>query len=111
MEDYGARLQHPGKDQLVPFGATDEQWLTVAGKHGWIAITRNQRIRYRPLEKRTLMDHGVAAFAFTGGQVSAPETALVIVPLLAKFERLAISEPHPFLYSFGITGRLTKIPL
>lgn len=111
MVASGARVHYPGPGQFVRFGATDVEWLSAVGTHGWIAITRDQRIRYRPLEKEALMRHGVAAFAFTGGQVSAQGTVEVIMPLLVKFVRLATSERRPFLYTFGVAGRLTKLPL
>jgi hypothetical protein len=33
----------------VPFGAPDEVWLSHCGTHGYLALTRDQRIRYRSL--------------------------------------------------------------
>jgi hypothetical protein len=52
--------------------------------------------------------HGVGAFAFVAGQATAAETAAVIVPLLVKMVNISISEPKPFLYTFGLARRLSR---
>jgi len=57
----------------VPLGAPDEVWLSHCGKHSYLALTRDQRIRYRALEKQALIDHGVACFTFTQGQATATQ--------------------------------------
>lgn len=72
-------------------------------------LTRDQQIRRRPLERAALNAAGVAAFAITAGQATAEETARVILPLLGKFASMAISEPKPFLYTFGFAGHLSRI--
>jgi hypothetical protein len=82
--------------------------LAGCGTKGWIVLTRDKRIRYRTLERETLRAYGVAAFALTAGQATAEETATVIVPLLAKMVNISISEPRPFLYTFGLAGRLSR---
>jgi hypothetical protein len=56
---------------------------------------RDQRIRRRRLETEALKVHGVAAFAFTGGQETAQQTAQAICPLIVKFANMNVSEPNP----------------
>lgn len=109
MRAVGADVRHAG--DAFPFGTADVLWLTEAGKKRWIVLTRDQRIRQRRLERESLMGARVAAFAFTGGQATALETAQAIVPLLQKMANMAISEPKPFLYTFGASGHLSKIRL
>jgi hypothetical protein len=108
MRAIGARVEHAGG--AFPRGIEDQVYLTHCGRNGWIVLTRDQRIRRRPLERAALRAAGVAAFAFTAGQATAEETAQAIVPLLEKMANIAISETKPFLYIFGITGRLTRVP-
>jgi hypothetical protein len=105
----GATVRRVGVD--VPYGSTDEDWLSVAGANNWIALMRDKKIRRRPLELEALRVSGVAAFVFTGGQATAKETADAIVPQLTKFANMAISEPRPFLYTFGKAGHLSKAAL
>jgi hypothetical protein len=57
------------------------------------------------------MTAGLAAFAFTGGQATAQETADAIVLLIQKMSNIAISEPKPFPYTFGFSGHLSRIRL
>lgn len=95
----------------VPFGASDEDWLSHCGKHSYIALTRDQRIRYRPLEKQALLEHGVACFTFTQGQATASQSAARIVELAPKMVAIANSQPRPLLYTFGLSGGLAKVTL
>lgn len=95
----------------VPFGAPDDVWLSHCGKHSYIALTRDQRIRYRALEKQALVVHGVACFTFTHGQATAMQCAGRIVALAPKMLAIAASQPRPFLYTFGLTTTLARVTL
>ena len=109
MQAAGANVRRVGAD--VSYGSPDEVWLEIVGKNKWIALMRDQRIRRRRLEIEALKAHGVAAFAFTGGQETAQQTAQTICPLLVKFANMIVSEPKPFLYTFGVSGTLSKVKL
>jgi hypothetical protein len=109
MLTAGAQVRRVGVD--VPCGSTDEEWLEIVGENHWIALMRDQKIRRRRLEIETLKVHGVAAFAFTGGQETAEQTAKTICPLLVKFANMSVSEPKPFLYTFGVSGSLSTVKL
>lgn len=95
----------------VPSGAPDHVWLSHCGKHGYLALTRDQRIRYRSLEKRALMEHGVGCFTFTQGQATAEQTAGRIVELAPRMMAIAKAQPRPFLYTFGLQSGLAKVTL
>ena len=45
---------YPGHEDLpeIPRQTLDEVWLPLIGSSGLIVITRDQRIRYRPVEKQ-----------------------------------------------------------
>jgi hypothetical protein len=109
MCSAGASVRRVGVD--VPFGSDDEVWLRLAGANGWIALMRDQRVRRRRLEREALKAYGVAAFAFTGGQETATHTAQTICSLLTKFANMYVSEPKPFLYTFGVSGSLSRVHL
>lgn len=109
MRAAGARVRHAG--EAVPFGSSDEQWLTIAGTNNWVALLRDQRIRRHTLELAALRAAGVAAFVFTGGEATAQDTADTIVPRLVSFANMAVSEPRPFLYTFGERGHLSRVRL
>ena len=96
---------------VAGFGATDEQWLSQVAKPGWLVLMRDQRVRYRRLEKDALTEAGVGAFVYTGGQATAADTAEIVSRLLTKFAKINVSERKPFLYSFGSGGALARIKL
>jgi hypothetical protein len=105
----GANLKRVGVD--VDFGSPDEAWLQLVGEHGWIALTRDQKIRKRRMELEVLKAYGAAVFCFTGGSATADETAQTICRLLPKFANMAVSEPRPFLYTFRGSGSLSRVVL
>jgi hypothetical protein len=109
LENAGVSVRRVGLD--VPFGAKDHQWLAVVGKNGWVPIMRDQRIRYRKLEKETLKAHAVGAFVFTGGQATASQTAAAVLERLEKMRAIATSEHRPFLYTFGLFGPLARVKI
>jgi hypothetical protein len=103
----GATVRHPG--DAFPFGTPDDIWLAECGANGWIVLTRDQHIRRRPLELASLRTAYVAAFAFTAGQATALETADAVELLLQKMVNISVSVPRPFLYTFGLGARLTRV--
>lgn len=109
MEAIGARVEHAGV--AFPRGIPDEEWLAACGERRWVVLTRDKHIRTRTIEREALQAHGVGAFAFTGGQATGSETADVVMRLLPKMANIAISEPKPFLYTFGISATLSRVRL
>jgi hypothetical protein len=107
MRDAGANVVHPGG--AIPFGATDEVWLKECGKNDWIVLTRDKYIRRRRLEKEALRASGVAAFALTSGEATAEETAYTIEKIMQKLVNMSVGEPKPFLFTFGLSGGLTRV--
>jgi predicted nuclease of predicted toxin-antitoxin system len=68
LSDAGAKVER--LTNHLPRGTTDEEWLALAGRNGWVVLTRDKRIRYRRLERLALEAAKVRAFVFTGGNVS-----------------------------------------
>jgi len=95
----------------VPLGAPDDVWLSHCGRHSYLALTRDKRIRYRLLEKQALIDHGVGCFTFTHGQATAAQCARRIIELAPKMTAIAVSQSRPFLYTFGLSTKLAKVTL
>ena len=66
-------------DELFAEDTPDEEWLTRAGREGWIVLTKDKLIRKRRLERDALIAANVRAFVFTGGNMSGVEMAESIV--------------------------------
>lgn len=71
----------PGHPDLpsVPRGSLDDEWLPLIGQQGLVVITRDQRIRYRVVEKRMWLDHAVRGFVLTGRKSQSTAASLAVL--------------------------------
>jgi hypothetical protein len=109
MQERGPTVRHAG--EAFPGATVDEIWLTECGARNWIVLMRDKHVRRRPLELSALRNANVAAFVCTAGQATAENTADAVCRLLDKFVNISISEPRPCLYTFGMSGSLSRIKL
>lgn len=86
------------RDQEVP----DVEWLELCSREGWIVLTADRRLRYRPDEVDVIRTHGVRAFVLVGGSLRADEQ---VARLEHNRERIAAAsaDPGPFVYSVHAT--------
>lgn len=52
-------------DHFAP-DCPDEVWLEAVGRKGWIAVTHDRRIRYKPNELAAVVQHRVALLVVIG---------------------------------------------
>lgn len=76
---------------------TDVEWLSVVGRKNWVALSRNKRIRYTPLEKKMLMQSGVACFILVGASATHRELAENFVQALPKVLSFLDENDPPFI--------------
>lgn len=81
-------------DERVP----DEEWLKLVGERGWVAFTKDTRLRYNRAEKQALQDYGVRCFGLTGKNLRAHELAKRFLQNLPAITR-ACTKPGPFVYA------------
>ena len=72
---------YPGHEDLpeVPRRTLDEVWLPLIGSSGLLVITRDQRIRYRPVEKQLWVAHRVRGFVLTGRRSQSTVDSLEVI--------------------------------
>jgi hypothetical protein len=72
---------YPGHPDLpeVPRQTLDDDWLEVIGTQGIVVITRDQRMRYRPVEKRMWVEHRVRGFVLTGSTSQSTADSLALL--------------------------------
>jgi len=85
-------------------GTPDAEWLPVVGQRGWVVLTKDTRIRYRPHEKQALLAAGVRAFAFTSGSLSGAEMSEAIVRALPRMQKLLAAHPRAFVARITATS-------
>ena len=103
LSDAGARVER--STLHFPRGTQDEVWLAKAGQNGWVVLTRDQRIRYRQLERLALEAAKVRAFVFTGGNVTSKDTGAILAGALDRMASIARADPGPFIYHIGRSGK------
>jgi hypothetical protein len=81
----------------------DVEWLARAGDAGWAVLMKDERIRYRPPERRALVAHGVQAFCLTSGSLRAAAMAGLFLDSIDAITD-ACRIPGPFLYAVSANG-------
>lgn len=76
--------------------APDEEWLREIGRRGWVAITHDQRIRYKPNELAAVKAHAVALLV-TVGKCPMREHARNFVSSLSRIERFLDTRDPPLI--------------
>ncbi|MGH9153022.1 MAG: hypothetical protein ACRD03_11630 [Acidimicrobiales bacterium] len=102
---------YPGHADLpdVTRGTVDDDWLRVVGDLRLVVITRDRRIRYRPVERAMWVAHRVRGFVLTGTASQSTADSLGLIDRhWMELEQLVASEPHgPWMRSLTKTGLRT----
>ena len=83
-------------EHFEPDNVPDAEWLTFVGKHGWIALSHNKRIRYEREELDDLMTANVKAF-FVVGKGPHSAFALAFLRSRRRMMRMIRKYPWPFV--------------
>lgn len=87
---------YPGHQDLpeVPRRAPDDEWLHVVGARRLVVVTRDRRIRYRPVERARWIEHRVRGFVLTGtASQSTADSLAVLEGHWARVEATVEAEP------------------
>jgi len=105
MRAAGLRLQTLAEVYGIPADedVADVDWLELAGTRGWVVLMKDERIRYRPAERRALIDHEVMAFCLTSGNLRAQQMAELYLSSLRAITA-ACRRQGPFLYAVSAGG-------
>jgi PIN like domain len=74
----------------------DDEWLEAVGKRGWIALSHDQRIRYKPNERDAVIRHRVALLVIVG-KAPFPDLARAFVATLPRIEPFLSRHKPPFI--------------
>lgn len=113
LREFNREVVYPGHDDSpVERGATDDEWLPIIGDLDLVVITRDKRIRYRPVEKQMWLRHSVRGFVLTGrtSQSTADSLDLVIRRWAEINELVAAAGDGPWMFGLTASG-LRRIDL
>lgn len=82
-------------DHFAP-DTPDEAWLATIGERGWIGLTHDRRIRYKPNERAAVMRHGVGLLVIVGA-APFPELARSFVASLPSIDHFLHRHKPPFI--------------
>lgn len=84
-------------DDHFPRDAEDRMWLQIVGERGWVVLTKDKRLRYRPLEIAALRRSQARVFVLTAGNLRGSEIAEVCIRALPRIMAILNSLPGPFV--------------
>jgi hypothetical protein len=90
----GVRLERHD-DHFGP-DTPDEEWIGEIGRRGWIAVSRDARIRYSPLALSVLMESGTRLFVLVG-KLTTTEAAETFLKWRERIVEAVVSERGPFI--------------
>lgn len=79
-----------------PPDCPDEKWLREVGSRGWVAVTRDTRIRYKPNELDAVVRHRVALIVVVGNAPHA-ELAANFVRTSARISTFLTQHTPPLI--------------
>ena len=85
----------------------DRVWLRAVGERSWVVLTKDQRLRYRPLEIAALRASNARVFVLTAGNLRGIEIAAVFLSALPRICGVLNSLPGPFIAHVSQSGHLT----
>lgn len=99
-EHYGI----PGDERI-----SDEDWLELAGRNGWVVFMKDTRIRYNRAEREAVKEHQVRCFCLSSQSLNGEEMA---ARFLRNLPRITASceQSGPFIYAVH-KNRIEKLPL
>lgn len=90
----------------------DAAWLQYVGIHDWVAVTRDERIRYRSGEIAAAKKFDVGLFVLgSHGNKTKWVTFRTVVCHLDEMIDIWDHTPRPFIYIIYEQGPMRKIPL
>lgn len=108
------REVHPrvtAHDEIFAQDTDDEVWLRDIGGRGWVVLTKDERIRRKPGEQRTILRFRVKCFVLhpTRG-LTGPEMAEILVKALPRMLRVAQQEKRGgFIKIVDRRGRIRHV--
>jgi len=84
----------------------DRIWLRTVGERGWVVLTKDQRLRYRPLEIAALRASKARVFVLTAGNLRGVEIATVFMAALPRIYKVLHTLPGPFVARVSRSGHV-----
>jgi len=95
-------------DHFEP-NASDEEWLRFIGQKGWIAITKDKRIRYRTPALEVIRKEKVKLFMYNKGNLTGQQMVEILVKAIPRIKTFIAKHEPPFIVTMTKSGKLLKV--
>ncbi|MGH7902033.1 MAG: hypothetical protein ACRENZ_09885 [Thermodesulfobacteriota bacterium] len=96
-------------DDYFESNVADEEWLRFVGHKGWIAITKDKRIRYRTPALEVIRKEKVKLFIFTKGNLTGQQMGEILIKAIPKVKTFLAKYEPPFIVTMTKSGKLSKV--
>jgi predicted nuclease of predicted toxin-antitoxin system len=86
--------------------ADDRIWLRAVGERGWVVLTKDQRLRYRPLEIAALRASKARVFVLVAGNLRGRDIASVFISAIPRIFSILRSHSGPFVARVSRAGHI-----
>jgi hypothetical protein len=93
-------------DAYFPARTEDVEWLRLVAQNGWVALTKDYRIKHRPLQREEIRRGRIRQFTFQSGQVSGQGMATAFTKALPRMKKLLGEHNGPFIAKVFKDGRV-----
>ena len=87
----------------------DPDLLHELGQRGWVLITEDEHIRYRPAEQEAYIKAGLRIFVLIAANLGAEEALRILLSAESRIRRVLELDEGPFIYRIGKDASVVKI--
>ena len=95
-------------DDYLPNTAPDEEWIALVGERGWVALTKDKRIRYRTAEIRSVVANAARVIVIQVNNAKGSDIAEVLVRGRRRIARFTAKREAPFVAAIYRDGRVRE---
>ena len=96
-------------DDLFAPTTKDVDLLPAVAERGWMFLTQDANIRYRPAEMAALREAGLGVFVVITSNLTAERTVAILEKARAVIERVAREEVPPFIWRVAKDGSVRPL--
>jgi len=95
-------------DDHLPIDSPDEDWIELASRKNWIAVTKDKNIRYRYAEIDAIKRFNACVFVIRAKNTTADDIANMLIKAKNRIERHVKSTSKPFVSGIDRSGKISK---
>jgi hypothetical protein len=96
-------------DDHWPQTTEDSVWLAGVATRKWVVLTKDERIRYRPLELQALESARLRTFIMICRNVRGEDTARILLAAMPRILAVIGAQKGPFIYYVYKDSRIKRV--